>query len=63
MAALGGLIFGYDVSVTNGAVAALQDQFRVGNTLLGLAAGAGLLGAAGERLPPGASQTGWVGGR
>ncbi|EUA42133.1 glucose transport domain protein [Mycobacterium xenopi 4042] len=40
MAALGGLIFGYDVSVTNGAVAALQDQFRVGNTLLGLAAGA-----------------------
>ncbi|MDA3640223.1 sugar porter family MFS transporter [Mycobacterium xenopi] len=53
VAALGGLIFGYDVSVTNGAVAALQDQFRVGNTLLGLAAGAGLLGAAGGAITAG----------
>lgn len=53
MAALGGLIFGYDVSVTNGAVAALQDQFRVGNTLLGLAAGAGLVGAAAGAITAG----------
>ncbi|MGH3552091.1 MAG: sugar porter family MFS transporter [Mycobacterium sp.] len=45
-AALGGLIFGYDVSVTNGAVAALQDEFEIGNAVLGFAAGAGLLGAA-----------------
>ncbi|BCO35655.1 MFS transporter [Mycobacterium heckeshornense] len=53
VAALGGLIFGYDVSVTNGAVAALQDQFRVGNTLLGLAAGAGLVGAAAGAITAG----------
>ena len=46
VAALGGLIFGYDISVTNGAVKALQDEFRVGNAVLGLAAGAGTLGAA-----------------
>jgi SP family sugar:H+ symporter-like MFS transporter len=53
IAALGGLFFGYDVSVTNGAVAALQDQFRVGNALLGLAAGAGLLGAAAGAITAG----------
>jgi sugar porter (SP) family MFS transporter len=53
IAALGGLFFGYDVSVTNGAVAALQDQFRVGNALLGLAAGAGLLGAAAGAITTG----------
>ena len=46
VAALGGLIFGYDISVINGAVKALQDEFRVGNAVLGLAAGAGTLGAA-----------------
>jgi len=46
VAAIGGLFFGYDISVTNGAVKALQTQFRVGNALLGFAAGAALLGAA-----------------
>ncbi|OBI51678.1 MFS transporter [Mycobacterium kyorinense] len=50
VAALGGLIFGYDVSVTNGAVAALQDTFQIGNALLGFASGAGLLGAAGGAI-------------
>lgn len=63
VAALGGLIFGYDVSVTNGAVAALQDQFRVGNTLLGLAAGAVWWVPPRARLPQDASRTGWAGDR
>lgn len=46
VAAIGGLLFGYDVSVTNGAVKALEADFRVGNAALGLAAASGLLGAA-----------------
>lgn len=46
VAALGGLIFGYDISVTNGAVHALEDQFKTANAVLGFAVGAGLLGAA-----------------
>lgn len=46
VAALGGLIFGYDVSVTNGAVDALEDEFKVGSVLLGFAAAGALLGAA-----------------
>ncbi len=46
VAALGGLIFGYDVSVTNGAVGALEGEFRVGSVLLGAAAAGGLVGAA-----------------
>lgn len=50
VAALGGLIIGYDVSVTNGAVGALEDQFQIGSVLLGLAAGAALPGAAAGAL-------------
>ncbi len=46
VAALGGLIFGYDVSVTNGAVGALEGEFGVGSVLLGAAAAGTLLGAA-----------------
>ncbi|MCV7400974.1 sugar porter family MFS transporter [Mycobacterium fragae] len=46
VAAIGGLLFGYDVSVTNGAVKALQANFAIGNVLLGFAAASGLLGAA-----------------
>ena len=46
VAAIGGLLFGYDISVTNGAVKALQAQFHIGNVALGCAAGAALIGAA-----------------
>jgi MFS transporter, SP family, sugar:H+ symporter len=46
VAAIGGLLFGYDVSVTNGAVKALQAHFRIGDAALGFAAGAALMGAA-----------------
>ncbi|ORV12610.1 sugar porter family MFS transporter [Mycobacterium celatum] len=46
VAAIGGLLFGYDVSVTNGAVRALQADFQIGNAVLGFAAASGLLGAA-----------------
>jgi MFS transporter, SP family, sugar:H+ symporter len=46
VAAIGGFLFGYDISVTNGAVKALQAQFHIGNVALGCAAGAALIGAA-----------------
>jgi MFS transporter, SP family, sugar:H+ symporter len=46
VAAIGGFFFGYDISVTNGAVKALQAHFHIGNALLGFAAGAALIGAA-----------------
>jgi SP family sugar:H+ symporter-like MFS transporter len=46
VAALGGLLFGYDSAVINGAVSAIQDQFSVGPTALGLAVASVLLGAA-----------------
>lgn len=46
VAAIGGLFFGYDISVTNGAVKALQAHFHIGNAVLGFAAGAALIGAA-----------------
>ncbi len=46
VAAIGGLLFGYDISVTNGAIRGLAADFRLGNALLGFAAAAALLGAA-----------------
>jgi MFS transporter, SP family, sugar:H+ symporter len=46
VAAIGGLLFGYDVSVTNGAVKALQAHFHTGDAALGFAAAAALMGAA-----------------
>jgi sugar porter (SP) family MFS transporter len=46
VAALGGLLFGYDISVTNGAISGLAADFRLGNALLGFAAAAALFGAA-----------------
>ena len=46
VAALGGLLFGYDSAVINGTVAAIQDQFSVGSTVLGFAVASVLLGAA-----------------
>ena len=46
VAALGGLLFGYDSAVINGAVAALQDEFAINNVTLGFAVASALLGAA-----------------
>ncbi len=46
VAAIGGLLFGFDISVTNRAVKALQATFHIGNGLLGFAAASGVLGAA-----------------
>jgi sugar porter (SP) family MFS transporter len=46
VAAIGGLFFGYDISVTNRAVKALQVHFHIGNAVLGFAAASALMGAA-----------------
>lgn len=46
VAALGGLLFGYDSAVINGAVDSIQEDFGIGNTELGLAVASALLGAA-----------------
>src|SRR5947209_15108076 len=46
VAALGGLLFGYDSAVINGAVAAIQEEFHIGNAALGFAVASALLGAA-----------------
>src|ERR1700761_4803919 len=46
VAALGGLLFGYDSAVINGAVAAMQDDFHIGDATLGFAVASALLGAA-----------------
>jgi SP family sugar:H+ symporter-like MFS transporter len=46
VAAVGGLCFGYDISVTNRAVKALQANFHIGNALLGFAAASAVMGAA-----------------
>lgn len=46
VAAIGGLLFGYDISTTNRAVNALQITFQIGNAILGFAAASGVLGAA-----------------
>jgi MFS transporter, SP family, sugar:H+ symporter len=46
VAALGGLLFGYDSAVINGAVASIQEDFGIGDTALGLAVASALLGAA-----------------
>src|SRR3954452_22663097 len=46
VAALGGLLFGYDSAVINGAVDSIQKHFHVDNATLGLAVASALLGAA-----------------
>src|SRR5271170_6933292 len=46
VAAIGGFLFGYDISTTNRAVKALQADFHIGNALLGFAAASVVLGAA-----------------
>jgi len=46
VAALGGLLFGYDSAVINGAVSAIQKHYQVDPVTLGFAVAAALLGAA-----------------
>src|SRR6185503_2970001 len=46
VAALGGLLFGYDSAVINGAVSTVQDHFKIGSFTVGVAVAAALLGAA-----------------
>jgi MFS transporter, SP family, sugar:H+ symporter len=46
VAALGGLLFGYDSAVINGAVDAVQKHFVIDNKVLGFAVASALLGAA-----------------
>jgi MFS transporter, SP family, sugar:H+ symporter len=53
VAALGGLLFGYDSAVINGAVQAIQDHFQIGNFTVGVAVASALLGAAAGALTAG----------
>ncbi len=53
VAALGGLLFGYDSAVINGAVSAVQDEFQIDNATLGFAVASALLGAAAGALTAG----------
>jgi MFS transporter, SP family, sugar:H+ symporter len=53
VAALGGLLFGYDSAVINGAVAAIQQKFHVAAGPLGFAVASALLGAAAGALVAG----------
>ncbi|MEV0431615.1 MULTISPECIES: sugar porter family MFS transporter [Nocardia] len=53
VAALGGLLFGYDSAVINGAVAAIQDEFDVADAALGFAVASALLGAAAGAMTAG----------
>ena len=46
VAALGGFLFGYDTSVINGAVDALQDEFALGSLFTGIGVASALLGCA-----------------
>jgi sugar porter (SP) family MFS transporter len=46
VAALGGLLFGYDSAVINGAVKSIEEQFKIGSIELGFAVASALLGAA-----------------
>ena len=46
VAALGGLLFGYDSAVINGAVSSIQAHFGIGSAALGFAVAVALLGAA-----------------
>ncbi|KUI23287.1 MFS transporter [Mycobacterium sp. GA-1285] len=46
VAALGGLLFGYDSAVINGAVAAVEDHFQTTKAVTGFAVAAALIGAA-----------------
>ena len=60
VAAIGGLLFGYDISTTNRAVKALQADFHIGNALLGFAAASGCWARRSGRCGPAGSATGWA---
>lgn len=53
VAALGGLLFGYDSAVINGAVDSIQQDFGIGNAELGFAVASALLGAAAGAMTAG----------
>jgi sugar porter (SP) family MFS transporter len=53
VAALGGLLFGYDSAVINGAVDSIQKDFGIGNAELGFAVASALLGAAAGAMTAG----------
>jgi len=53
VAALGGLLFGYDSAVINGAVASIQNHFHINNASLGFAVASALLGAAAGAMTAG----------
>lgn len=53
VAALGGLLFGYDSAVINGAVESVQKHFQMGNFVLGWAVASALIGAAAGALTAG----------
>ena len=42
-AALGGLLYGYDTAVINGATAVIKEHFHTGDAVLGLAVGSALI--------------------
>ena len=53
VAALGGLLFGYESAVINGAVASIQKHFGISNFILGVAVASALLGAAAGAMTAG----------
>ena len=53
VAALGGLLFGYDSAVINGAVSSIQKHFGISNFVLGVAVASALLGAAAGAMTAG----------
>jgi MFS transporter, SP family, sugar:H+ symporter len=53
VAALGGLLFGYDSAVINGAVDSIQEDFGIGNAQLGFAVASALIGAAAGAMTAG----------
>ncbi|HRD11049.1 MAG TPA: sugar porter family MFS transporter [Mycobacterium sp.] len=53
VAALGGLLFGYDSAVINGAVSSIEKTFHIGSAALGFAVASALLGAAAGAMTAG----------
>jgi SP family sugar:H+ symporter-like MFS transporter len=53
VAALGGLLFGYDSAVINGAVSSIEETFEIGSLKLGFAVASALLGAAAGAMAAG----------
>ncbi|MFT4125052.1 MAG: sugar porter family MFS transporter [Gordonia sp. (in: high G+C Gram-positive bacteria)] len=53
VAAMGGLLFGYDSAVINGAVSSIQEDFHIADSTLGFAVASALLGAAAGAMSAG----------